>query len=71
MVHNGRILEKPADEDEVRRNIAGYAVRTLVLGEVIVGQLAARTKNGIVYVLHSAMLEVKSTLSTFCIFSLK
>lgn len=26
VVHDGRILEKPADEDEVRRNIAGYAV---------------------------------------------
>lgn len=27
VVHEGRILEKPADEEEVRRNIAGYAVR--------------------------------------------
>ena len=26
VVHDGRVLEKPADEDEVRRNIAGYAV---------------------------------------------
>lgn len=26
VVHEGRILEKPADENEVRRNIAGYAV---------------------------------------------
>ena len=26
VVHDGRILEKPADEDEVRKNIAGYAV---------------------------------------------
>lgn len=26
VVHEGRILEKPADENEVRQNIAGYAV---------------------------------------------
>lgn len=26
VVHDGRILEKPADEEEVRRNIAGYSV---------------------------------------------
>lgn len=26
VVHDGRILEKPVNEEEVRRNIAGYAV---------------------------------------------
>lgn len=30
VVHDGRILEKPQTEDEVRRNIAGYAVSVVV-----------------------------------------
>eukprot|EP00904_Undaria_pinnatifida_P012191 jgi/Undpi1/8101/HiC_scaffold_24.g10573.m1 len=34
VVHNGRILEKPADEDEVRRNIAGYAVPDSVVAQL-------------------------------------
>ncbi|CAM9806041.1 unnamed protein product [Ectocarpus sp. 6 AP-2014] len=44
VVHDGRILEKPADEDEVRRNIASYArspcrtVGSAVLTDISTGQ---------------------------------
>ncbi|CAM9276612.1 unnamed protein product, partial [Sphacelaria rigidula] len=44
VVHEGRILEKPADENEVRRNIAGYArspcrtVGSAVLTDLLTGQ---------------------------------
>lgn len=36
VVHEGRILEKPADEDEVRKNVAGYAV-SVECGTCVVG----------------------------------
>ncbi|CAM9945647.1 unnamed protein product [Scytosiphon promiscuus] len=44
VVHDGRVLEKPADEEEVRRNIASYArtpcrtVGSAVLTDVVTGR---------------------------------
>lgn len=35
VVHDGRVLEKPADEDEVRRNIASYAVSLPLEGSAV------------------------------------